>query len=242
MGAAKVARPWVAAVVLAGLAGTASAARSQEGHPHQPSQPHGAPHEHPGGSHGNPADLDAYAAHLESAERAAWQKPDEVVAALGLKAGQTACDIGSGTGYFTLRLARAVGADGRVFAVDVEPRLLSLLAERVAAAGLVNVTPVLARPDDPLLPRAACDVVLIVDTYHHFPDGPAYLRGLRRVLAPGGRVVNIDFHKRDTPVGPPLAHRIAREDFLRDAESAGLAVASEETFLPHQYFLVLRTH
>jgi len=230
----------VAAVVLAVLAGTASAVRSQEAHPHPPPHEHHAPREHPGGAHGNPADLDAYAAHLESAERAAWQKPDQVVAALGLKPGQTACDVGAGPGYFTLRLARTVGADGRVFAVDVEPRLLSLLAARLAAAGLANVTPVLARPDDPLLPRAACDVVLIVDTYHHFPDGPAYLRGLRRVVTPGGRIVNIDFHKRETPVGPPLAHRIAREDFLRDAAAAGLTVASEETFLPHQYFLVLR--
>jgi cyclopropane fatty-acyl-phospholipid synthase-like methyltransferase len=223
----------VAAAVLA----TAPAAASPQAHP-----PHGerAPHPHAGGTHGNPADLDAYAAHLESADRAAWQKPDQVVAALGLRPGQAACDVGSGPGYFTLRLARAVGADGRVFAVDVEPRLLSLLGERLATAGLRNVTPVLARPDDPLLPRAACDVVLVVDTYHHFPDGPAYLRGLRGVLKPDGRIANIDFHKRDTPVGPPLARRIAREDFLRDAAAAGLAVASEETFLPHQYFLVLR--
>lgn len=238
MGAAQVGRA-LAAVVLAGLAGTAAAALVQEPHPHP--SPHGhAPHQHPGGSHGNPADLDAYAARLESPERAAWQKPDQVVAALGLAAGQTACDVGSGPGYFTLRLARAVGADGRVFAVDVEPRLLALLGERLAADGLSNVTPVLARPDDPLLPRAACDVVLIVDTYHHFPDGPAYLRGLQRVLKAGGRIANVDYHKRETPVGPPLGHRIAREDFLRDAAAAGLAVASEETFLPYQYFVVLR--
>lgn len=239
MGAAQVGRP-LAAVVLASLAGTAAATSLQDAPPRH--APHGqhAPHEHPGGAHGNPADLDAYAEHLESPDRAAWQKPDQVVAALGLTAGQTACDVGSGPGYFTLRLARAVGDEGRVFAVDVEPRLLALLGQRLAAAGVANVTPVLARPDDPLLPRAACDIVLIVDTYHHFPDGPAYLRRLQRVLKPGGRIANVDYHKRATPVGPPLGHRIAREDFLRDAAAAGLSVASEETFLPYQYFVVLR--
>jgi ubiquinone/menaquinone biosynthesis C-methylase UbiE len=217
----------LAAVVLAFLAGTTSASPQ-------------APHEHRGGSHGNPADLDAYAARLESADRAAWQKPDEVVAALALRPGQTACDVGSGPGYFTLRLARAVGPQGRVFAVDVEPRLLSILRDRLAGAGLANVTPVLALPHDPLLPPGACDVVLVVDTYHHFPDGSAYLRSLQRVLRPGGRIANVDYHKRETPVGPPMAHRIAREDFLRDAASAGLVVAAEPTFLPHQYFVVLR--
>jgi ubiquinone/menaquinone biosynthesis C-methylase UbiE len=190
--------------------------------------------------HGNPDDLDAYAAHLEAPARAAWQKPDQVVAALGLRAGQTACDVGAGPGYFSLRLARAVGPRGRVFAVDVEPKLLAILRERVAAARVRNVTPVLAVFDDPLLPDRACDVVLIVDTYHHFNDGPAYLRGLRRALRPGGRIVNIDYQKRATPVGPPLGHRIAREDFLRDAASARLALASEPTFLPYQYFLVLK--
>lgn len=240
MGATQVGPPILAAVVLTGLAGTTSAVPYQEPHPHPAPPGQHAPHQHPGGSHGNPADLDAYAAHLESADRAAWQKPDEVVAALGLKPGQTACDVGAGPGYFTLRLARVVGADGRVFAVDVEPRLLSLLGERMAEAGLANVTPVLARPDDPLLPLAACDVVLIVDTYHHFPDGPAYLRGLVRALRPGGRIANIDFHKRETPVGPPPARRVAREDFLRDAAAAGLTILSEETFLPHQYFVLLR--
>ena len=200
----------------------------------------GPPHADDRDRHGNPDDLDAYAAHLEAPARAAWQKPDQVVAALGLRTGQTACDVGAGPGYFSLRLARVVGPAGRVFAVDVEPKLLAILRERVAGARLRNVTPVLALFDDPLLPSGACDVVLIVDTYHHFNDGPAYLRGLRRALRPGGRIVNIDYQKRATPVGPPIGHRIARDEFLRDAQAAGLALASEPKFLPYQYFLVLK--
>jgi ubiquinone/menaquinone biosynthesis C-methylase UbiE len=192
------------------------------------------------GHHGNPADLDGYIARLEDPGRAAWQKPDQVVAKLGLRPGDTACDVGAGPGYFSLRLARAVGPEGRVLAVDVETRMLEALRDRLQAAGLTNVTPILSLPDDPLLPAGACDVALVVDTYHHFPDGLDYLRRLARSLKPGGRIVNIDYHKRETPVGPPLSHRVAREDFLETAGRAGLVLAQEESLLPHQYFLVLR--
>ncbi len=200
------------------------------------SMAHGQHH----GQHGNPDDLDGYIAKMEAPDRAEWQRPDDVVKLLALKPGQTACDVGAGPGYFALRLAKAVGAQGRVFAADVEPRILAVLRERIRAAGLRNVTPVLALDDDALLPRGACDLILIVDTFHHFPDGTGYLRRLREALAPGGHVVNIDFHKRDTPVGPPVEHRVAREEFLKSAEAAGLMVVSEPTLLPYQYFLVMK--
>jgi ubiquinone/menaquinone biosynthesis C-methylase UbiE len=189
--------------------------------------------------YGNPPDLDGYIAHQEEPSRAAWQKPDQVVKALDVRPGQTVCDVGAGPGYFSLRLARAVGPRGRVYAVDVEPRILGALRDRVEKAGLTNVTPVLGLGGDPLLPPGACDLVLIVDTYHHFPDRPAYLRRLLRALAPGAHVANIDFHKRATPVGPPLEHRLAREDFLREAAGAGLELVAEPSFLENQYFLIL---
>jgi len=189
--------------------------------------------------YGNPPDIDGYVARQEEPERAAWQKPDEVLKALAIRPGQTVCDVGAGPGYFSLRAARLVGARGRVYAVDVEPRILGALRDRIEKAGVANVTPVLGLGSDPLLPPGACDLVLVVDTYHHFPDRPAYLRRLVRALAPGGRLANIDFHKRDTPVGPPLEHRIAREDFLREAAGAGLKLVAEPTFLENQYFLIL---
>jgi ubiquinone/menaquinone biosynthesis C-methylase UbiE len=192
------------------------------------------------GPYGNPSDLDAYIRHQVDPARDAWQKPDEVVAALGLQPGQVACDIGAGPGYFTLRLAKAVGDKGRVYAVDVEPKILDALRTRLGASRLRNVTPVLGLGDDPLLPAAACDVILIVDTYHHFPERAAYLGRLARALRPGGRIANVDYHKRETPVGPPLAHRLSREVFLQEAQAAGLVVAEEPTFLPYQYFIVLR--
>jgi len=187
--------------------------------------------------HGNPDDLNAYIAKMEAPDRAEWQKPDEVVKALGLQPGATVCDIGTGPAYFALRFARVTA---HVFAVDVEPRILEVARQRIAAANVHNITPVLALPDDPLLPPASCDLILIVDTFHHFPDGTAYLKRVMRALKPGGRVANIDFHKRETPVGPPVAHRVAREDFLKHAEAAGLKIVTERTFLPHQYFLILQ--
>ena len=189
--------------------------------------------------HGNPADLEGYIARMEEPSRAVWQKPDEVVRALGLRPGQAACDVGAGPGYFSLRLARAVGEAGHVYAVDVEPRILAVLRERVRSSNARNVTPVLSLPDDALLPAASCDLILIVDTYHHFPDGPAYLRRLTRALRAGGRIANVDFHKRELPVGPPPEHKVAREAFLADAAAAGLRLVQEHTFLPYQYFVVL---
>ena len=203
---------------------------------------HGTAHGQHHGRHGNPEDLEAYIAKMEEPSRDEWQKPDEVVKALALKPRSTACDIGAGPGYFALRLARAVGSQGQVFAVDVEPVVLDRLRERITQAKVSNVTPVLALGDDPLLPSGSCDLVLIVDTFHHFPDGAAYLRRLTRALRPGGRIVNIDFHKRELPVGPPLEHKVAREDFLAQAKRAGLDVVAEPSFLPYQYFLVLRPH
>jgi ubiquinone/menaquinone biosynthesis C-methylase UbiE len=176
---------------------------------------------------------------MEDPSRAEWQKPDQVVQALELRPGQIACDIGAGPGYFTFPVARAVTEAGHVYAVDVEPRMLEGLRKRLRKTSLRNVTPVLALEDDPLVPAGACDLILVVDTYHHFPSGPAYLRRLARSLRPGGRLVNIDFHKRELPVGPPPEHKLTREEFLAQADAAGLSLVDEHTFLPYQYFLVL---
>jgi SAM-dependent methyltransferase len=188
--------------------------------------------------HGNPVDLAAYLARLESPERAAWQKPDELVAALGLRPGAVAADVGAGPGYFTLRLARAVGPTGQVFGLDVEPRMTALLAERAQAAGLANVTPVLAPGGDGLPPRP-CDLILLVNAFHHFPDGPGYLRRLAGALAPGGRIALIDFHEGELEVGPPPDHKVTRAQIDEAVAAAGLRVDRELQLLPHQHFLLL---
>ena len=190
--------------------------------------------------HGHHRDLDGFIARQLDPGRDRWQQRRRVLKALGVRRGAVVADVGAGPGFFTLPIARAVGARGHVYAVDPDPQILDVLRERLARAGLRNVSPVLGRGDDPHVPARSCDVVLIVDTYHHVPDGPAFLRRAARALRPGGRLANVDFEKRDTPVGPPVEHRVAREEFLRDARRAGLAVVAEHEFLPYQYFVVLR--
>jgi len=194
---------------------------------------------HRHGRHGNPADLALMLKRQLDPARAAWQKPDRLVAALGLHRGQVVAELGSGPGYFTLRLARAVGPSGRVYAVDPEPAMLQALRERLERSGLRNVTPILGMGDDPLLPPGSCDLALIVNAYHHFADGRALLRRLTRALRPRGRVVNVDWALRETPVGPPLERRVAPETFIRAARGAGLRLIRARDLLPHQYFLVL---
>src|SRR5207237_8963153 len=129
-------------------------------------------HEHAHGKHRNPEDLDSYIAKMEDPDRAAWQKPDEVLRALALAPGQVACDVGAGPGYFALRMARIAA---QVFAVEVEPRILQALIKRIVRSGHRNVTPVFAVDDDPLIQQRRCDLVLVADHYHHFPAVLPYL-------------------------------------------------------------------
>jgi ubiquinone/menaquinone biosynthesis C-methylase UbiE len=183
-------------------------------------------------------DSAAYIAMLEDPARDAYQKPGEVVAALALKPGEVVADIGAGSGYFALRMAKEVGPTGRVYAVDVSPDMIVHLNRRLRDAGVAGVQTILAAPDDPLLPDASVDRFFICDTWHHIDDQAKYLGLMKRMLRPGGQVVMIDFQKRDLPVGPPLSMKIAREDLVKQMENAGFRLTREHAFLPYQYFLV----
>ena len=171
--------------------------------------------------------------------RARWQKPAVLVRALGLRRGQVVAEIGSGPGYFTPRLARAVGPSGHVYAVDPEAAVLDVLRRRVARMAVRNVTPVLSRDDDPLLPRGRCDVAVLINCYHHMRGRVAFLRRLASELPKSARVVNVDWDEK-TEFGPPARRRVPRARFLRDARRAGLRLVADRPLLPHQYFLVLR--
>ena len=185
-------------------------------------------------------DSKAYLAMLDDPKRDAYQKPHEVIAALGLKEGEVIADIGAGSGYFSFRLARHVGAQGRVYAVDVSPDMILHLNRQVRDLKLGNVVTVLCPPDDPLLGDASIDRFFICDTWHHIQDHPRYLGLLKRMLRPGGQIIMIDFKKSPTPMGPPMEMRIAREDLVREMETNGFSLATEHTILEYQYFLIFK--
>ena len=172
---------------------------------------------------------------FDDPERDAWQKPHQVIEALALKPDATVADIGSGTGYFAVRLAHFV-PQGRVYAVDIEPDMVKYLADRAKREGLNNLTTVAGAPDDARLPRTV-DLVLMVDTYHHIEQREAYFRKLAQSLKPGGRVAIIDFNARSA-MGPPPAARIAAARVVAEMSQAGYRLAREHQFLPNQFFFI----
>ena len=180
-------------------------------------------------------DPEGYAKSFDDPARDAWQMPDRVIEALNLAPGATVADVGAGTGYFSMRLAKAV-PQGTVYAVDIEPAMLAHIQKRAAAAGVTNIVTVRAGERSPKLPKPV-DVLLVVDTYHHLPDRVAYFREVQASLTPGGRVAIVDFRK-DSPEGPPPEFRFEAEQIVREMESAGYRVAAKHDFLPRQHFLV----
>jgi len=167
--------------------------------------------------------------------RDTWQMPDRVIAALSLKPGQSVADIGAGTGYFSVRLAKSPSAP-TVYAADIEPSMVEYLRDRAAKEGLKNVVAVQAAADTPNLPEPV-DVVLIVDTYHHIGNREIYFRKLAKSLKPGGRVAIIDF-KPDSPQGPPKEFRFPVEKFKAEMSKAGYRLSAQHEFLPRQNFLI----
>ena len=184
------------------------------------------------------SDVDHWVSVFDDPARDAWQKPHELVAALHLRPGMTVADLGAGTGYFSRHLSSAVGQRGTVFAVELEPSLLVHLRDRAEKEKIDNVVPVLASADDPRLPAGRVDVVLIVDTYHHLDDRLHYLARLRRALGPGGRVAIVEWQKRELPVGPPMEHKLAREQVIDEMTSAGYRLLEEPAVLPYQDVLI----
>ena len=183
-------------------------------------------------------DPKAYIGSLEDPKRDDYQKPQQVLMALDLKPGEIIADIGAGSGYFTFRLARHAGAQGKIYAVDVSPDMIRHINRRIRELGTDNVVSVLADPDDPLLPAGSINRFFICDVWHHVENRAKYLSLIKKMLKPGGEIVMIDFHKKDLPFGPPLQMKIAREDLIEELESHGFRLTREHTFLPYQYFLV----
>jgi cyclopropane fatty-acyl-phospholipid synthase-like methyltransferase len=174
---------------------------------------------------------------FDDPKRDAWQMPDRVIGALGLKGSMSVADIGAGTGYFTVRLAKAAPG-ATVYAVDIEPKMVEHLKTRAAAEHLAHVVPVLASASSPNLPKAV-DVVLIVDTYHHLPNRTTYFSGLRKSLTATGKIAIVDFRK-EAPEGPPAEFRFTPKQIEDEMRQAGYKLDAAYDFLPRQHFLVFR--
>ena len=182
-------------------------------------------------------------AAMEAPGRKRWQKPDEVVAALKLEPGERVADVGSGPGYFTLRLAKAVGPTGKVWAVDIEQVLLDRLGEHAADAKLDNIECVLTVPHKPSLPPGRIDTALLVNTYYYLSNPRDYMIRLGEALAPGGRIVIIDLIPRsraERGFGPPLHKQVSRERVDAVMSAVGFKPTAVHTFLPEQYFVEYR--
>ena len=169
--------------------------------------------------------------------RDAWQKPDSVLRKLGVAPGMIVADLGAGTGYFSVRIARAVGSNGRVLAIDVEAKLVDYIKARAERENLPQIAASQVPSDDPKLPAHKVDLVLIVDTWHHIDDRLRYLTKLAAGLAPKGRVAVVDFKKGDFPVGPPDAHKLSADEVIAEFDEAGWTVAGRWDNLPYQYVL-----
>ena len=213
------------------------------GHADEGGHAHEEGHEH-GGHHGGPLGhrfekAEDWAKVFDDPARDAWQKPAEVVTLSAVSPKMTVADLGAGTGYFIPYLARAVGPQGKVLALDVEPDMVRYLKERFAREKIANAEAAQVPYDDPQLPAGKVDRVLIVDTWHHIPDRPAYVKKLARGLTPGGRVVVVDF-TLEAEHGPPKHARIPPEKVVEELGQGGLAAEIVKETLPEQYVVVGR--
>ncbi len=188
-------------------------------------------------------DFSDYIARMESSDRAKWQKPEQVLSALQLRPGERIADVGCGPGYFTLRFAEAVGAAGTVWGVDIEPAMLARLREQMRDRKIENIRAVHCTESDPALPAGQVDTIFIVNTYHHFEYRPVYVSRLKQALAPGGRIVIIDFvpkSRKERGFGPRLEMQLSRKTVDAELATSGFYPAAEHSFLPEQYFVEYR--
>ena len=177
---------------------------------------------------------------LDRPEREAEERPSEAVEALDIGPGQVVADVGAGSGYYTVRLAEAVGPDGRVFATDIQPQMRALLRDRSARARLDNVELVLGTADDPRLPADTLDLVLMVDVYHELARPQSMLQKLRRALKPVGRLVLVEYRKESRWVPIREEHKMSVAEARMELEAEGYRFDRVIDVLPWQHILVFR--
>jgi ubiquinone/menaquinone biosynthesis C-methylase UbiE len=171
---------------------------------------------------------------LERADREATEQPEKVLDALTIKEGSVVADIGAGTGYFSLRLAKRVGTNGRVLATEIQPQMLTLLKDNMRAAGITNIELILCTPTDAKLPENTLDLALMVDVYHELEHPEETITQVRRALKPDGRLVLVEYRGEDPHVPIKPEHTTTLAQARAEIEPLGFRVKDVHEFLVHQ--------
>jgi len=175
---------------------------------------------------------------LDRPERELEEAPDEALNIIGIKKGSSVADVGAGSGYMTVRLSKRVGANGVVYAVDIQQAMLDLLDKRLKAGRIGNVRPVLGVPDDPNLPANAIDLAILVDVYHEFSQPQAMLRRLHDALKPGAKLVLLEYRKEDPSIPIRPEHKMSVAEAKMELEPEGFRLGRVDDGLPRQHVLI----
>jgi ubiquinone/menaquinone biosynthesis C-methylase UbiE len=175
---------------------------------------------------------------LERHEREEEENPDAAISALKIAEGASIADIGAGSGYMTMKLSARVGPTGKVYANDIQPQMLQMLAGRLASRKITNVVLVQGTLDDPKLPDASIDLAIMVDVYHELSQPQAMLRHLRASLKPGGRLVLLEYRKEDPTIPIKLEHKMTVKEAKMEVEAEGFTLATVDEVLPRQHILI----
>ena len=160
-----------------------------------------------------------------------------MLAKLGVKPGMTICDMGCGNGFYSLQLAKLVGPEGRILAVDIQPQMLRLLRERAEQEGVKNITPILGLPHDPRLPANSVDLILMVDVYHEFSHPEHMLKAIRTSLKPDGLIALLEYREEDPDVPIRPLHKMSKKQILKEYKPNGFRLAREFDRLPWQHMM-----
>ncbi len=175
---------------------------------------------------------------LDRAERMDEESPDRALEAIQVVTGSTVADVGAGSGYMTVKMARRVGPTGKVYASDIQPEMLVLLRQRLAKERLSNVEPVLGQVNDPRLPTSAIDLILMVDVYHEFAEPQQMLRRMREALKPDGRLVLLEYRKEDPTIPIRFEHKMTVAEAKMEVEAEGFRMSKVDEVLPRQHILI----
>jgi len=177
---------------------------------------------------------------LERSEREIEELPETALDKIGVKPGMIVADVGAGVGYFSVRVAKRVGPEGKIFAVDVQPEMLTILKDRAAKAKLTNIQTILGSESDPHLAPASCDLILMVDVYHELSQPQRMLQKMRQALKNDGRLVLLEYRKEDPHIPIRSEHKMSVQEAKAEVEAEGFKLDQTLSDLTRQHIFIFR--